>query len=216
MKVKLIWITPNSEKVILHCARVKAEEDAPDESNPRLIKYLIKNKHWSPFEQASACFEVETTRDISRQVIRHRTFVFQEFSQRYHKIVADPIYRDARLQDLKNRQSSLESDDPAINERWQEMQREVYAFSMDRYNEAIHVGIAKEQARALLPEGLTKTRYYQTGNIRSWIHYCEVRRDPTTQREHREIAEAIWEILRMEIPTICEAVQIGNASDIQK
>lgn len=207
MKVKLIWVTPEAEKVILHCARVKVEQDAEEPKSTKLINYLIKHKHWSPFEQAYMCIEVETTRDISRQVIRHRTFTFQEFSQRYHKVVADPIFRETRIQDYKNRQNSFETDDEEKKNEWQKIQEEVWNNSIDRYNEAIAMGIAKEQARVLLPEGLTKTRYYQTGSVRSWIHYCQVRMDPTTQKEHREIANLIWEIMKKEFPTVTDALE---------
>lgn len=207
MKVKLIWVTPEPEKIILHCARVKVDEDAPEPKSTKLINYLIKHKHWSPFEQAYMCIEVETTRDISRQVIRHRTFTFQEFSQRYHKVVADPIFRETRIQDHKNRQNSFETDDEEKKKEWSKIQEEVWNNAIDRYNEAIAMGIAKEQARALLPEGLTKTRYYQTGSVRSWIHYCQVRMDPTTQKEHREIANLIWEIMKKEFPTVTSALE---------
>jgi thymidylate synthase (FAD) len=206
MKVKLIWITPDAEKIILQCAKVQVEKE-PEIKNTRLINYLIHHKHWSPFEMASMCVEVETTRDISRQVIRHRSFSYQEFSQRYHKVVADPIFREARLQDAKNRQNSLDTEDEKLHQEWLEMQKKMWDSAIDQYNEALRLGVAKEQARVLLPEGLTKTRYYQSGTIRSFIHYCQVRMDPTTQKEHREIANAIWRIFERELPTISEALK---------
>lgn len=206
MKVNLIWVTPNPEEIILHCARVNLNETKPSKGT-KLINYLIKHKHWSPFEMACMCVEVETTRDISRQVIRHRSFSFQEFSQRYHKVTPDPIYKDARLQDTKNRQNSLETEDTDIHLKWEEIQKQIWIDAIRRYDEAIEMGIAKEQARAILPEGLTKTKFYMTGNFRSFIHYCQVRMDPTTQKEHREVAEHIYKILKRESPTICEALE---------
>lgn len=206
MKVKLIWVTPNAEEHILHCARVNVHEEVQKSKNTNLINYLIKHKHWSPFEMASMCVEVETSRDISRQVIRHRSFSYQEFSQRYHKVDLNPLIREGRLQDKKNRQNSLETEDPELHEQWNSMQIELWNKSIDLYNRSLELGIAKEQARALLPEGLTKTKYYQSGTLRSFIHYCQVRMDPTTQKEHREIGKAIWKIMGREFPTVVEAL----------
>lgn len=206
MKVKLIWVTPNAEEHILHCARVNVHEDVQESKNTNLINYLIKHKHWSPFQMASMCVEVETTRDISRQVIRHRTFDYQEFSQRYHKVSLEPVLREARLQDKKNRQNSLETEDSELHEQWNKMQIDLWNNAIDLYNSALEMGIAKEQARALLPEGMTKTKFYQSGTLRSFIHYCQVRMDPTTQKEHREIANAIWKIMGREFPTVVEAL----------
>lgn len=207
MKVNLVAITPNAEEIILHCARVNVHDNLKTAKSTRLINYLIKNKHWSPFEHAHMTVEIITSRDISRQAIRHRSHAFQEFSQRYHKAAAEPIFKEARLQDDKNRQNSLETDDAELKSKWLIMQTEVWEKCIEKYNEAIGLGIAKEQARALLPEGLTKTKYYQTACVRDWIFYCKVRMDPTTQKEHREIANAIWKIMKREFPTITEALE---------
>ena len=158
----------------------------------KLLKYLIKHKHWSPFEMASACLEIETTRDIARQILRHRSFSFQEFSQRY----ADPtkdlefVKREARLQDEKNRQNSVEIDDPKLQDEWDTLQDMLIEDARQAYQWAIAKGIAKEQARAVLPEGLTMSRMYMNGTIRSWIHYIELRSANGTQKEHMEVAKA--------------------------
>ena len=163
-------------------------------TSDRLIDYLAKHKHWSPFEMVSVCLEIETTRDIARQILRHRSFSFQEFSQRY----ANPkefgeqfVLRDARLQDPKNRQNSVETNDETLQDQWKIQQKRVIASARDAYNWAIDKGIAKEQARVVLPEGNTKSRLHMNGTIRSWIHYMELRRDNGTQQEHRDIAEKI-------------------------
>jgi thymidylate synthase (FAD) len=158
----------------------------------KLIKYLIKHKHWSPLEMASVTLEIETTRDIARQILRHRSFSFQEFSQRY----ADPtkeltfVIREARLQDTKNRQNSIEVEDEELQKKWIEKQNAVLAASKDAYTWAISKGIAKEQARAVLPEGLTVSRLYMQGTLRSWVHYIELRSANGTQKEHIEVAKA--------------------------
>ena len=169
------------------------------------MKYLIKEGHWSPLEMVNVCMEIETTRDISRQILRHRSFSFQEFSQRY----ADPtkefkfITRDARMQDYKNRQNSIEiPQEDSINYVWESYQEVIIERAKKAYNWAIEAGIAKEQARTILPEGLTMTRLYMNGTLRSWIHYIEVREEEGTQKEHREIAqtcaEAIYKIFPMD------------------
>lgn len=159
-----------------------------DKTSDKLVKYLIENKHWSPFEMVSICLEIDTTRDIARQILRHRSFSFQEFSQRY--AVADLGFesREARLQDSKNRQNSIDTSDKELNNEWQQRQAEVSAISSKSYQWALDNGIAKEQARAVLPEGLTRTRMYMNGTLRSWIHYVQIRTDPSTQKEHREVA----------------------------
>jgi thymidylate synthase (FAD) len=174
----------------------------------RLIAFLIREKHWSPFEMAHACVEIETTRDIGRQILRHRSFSFQEFSQRYASTDAleRPALRQARMQDPKNRQSSLETDDVALKRWWQEAQETILATAGAFYADALKRGIAKEIARAVLPEGLTPSRMYMVGNIRSWLHYFAARTDKATQREHREIALAIQDILRKEMPMIFKAL----------
>jgi thymidylate synthase (FAD) len=205
MKAKLIGFTqPASGSVeglqdvqdlVAYCAKVSNPKGQMNlETSERLLAYLIKHKHWSPFEMASATIEVETTRDIARQFLRHRSFAFQEFSQRY----ADPgslddtfVVRDARLQDEKNRQNSVECDNDYIKERWEEEQLKVILKAKEAYDWAIDNGIAKEQARAVLPEGNTKSKLYANGTIRSWIHYVELRSANGTQKEHMELAREI-------------------------
>ena len=205
MKVKLISHTrPASvfsfetnmttlEDLCAYCARVSNPNNQQrTETSKKLIKYLIKNKHWSPLEMVNACIEIETTRDIARQILRHRSFSFQEFSQRY----ADPtkelefVIREARLQDTKNRQNSVETDDKFLKEVWEKKQQNIIAMVKKDYEWAIDKGIAKEQARAILPEGLTVSRLYMNGTIRSWVHYIELRSANGTQKEHAEIAMA--------------------------
>ena len=205
MKAKLIGFTqPASGSVeglqdvqdlVAYCAKVSNPKGQMNlETSERLLAYLIKHKHWSPFEMASATIEVETTRDIARQFLRHRSFAFQEFSQRY----ADPgslddtfVVRDARLQDEKNRQNSVECENDYIKERWEEEQLKVILKAKEAYDWAIDNGIAKEQARAVLPEGNTKSKLYANGTIRSWIHYVELRSANGTQKEHMELAREI-------------------------
>ena len=177
------------------------------ETAPKLIKYLIKNKHWSPLEMVHVVMEINTTRDIARQILRHRSFAFQEFSQRY----ADPtkdlgfVTREARLQDTKNRQNSIEiKEDPELKHGWNERQKIVIEYAQKEYDWAIKNGIAKEQARAVLPEGLTVTRLYMAGSLRSWVHYCQLRCSNGTQKEHREIALDCWYNLIKEFPSLVD------------
>lgn len=212
--VKLIWITPDAEAVMGYCARVSnpANQDNPDVAG--LLRYCAKNGHWSVFEMASVCIEINTTRDIARQILRHRSFSFQEFSQRYADVDAleqSLPYREARLQDTKNRQNSLPCDDDDATDRWYAMQEDVHGLTQALYREALDMGIAKEQARALLPEGLTPSRMYMAGTVRSWIHYLQVRMDPATQKEHRLIAEQIYALLYAHIPTVLNAALGGDA-----
>jgi len=180
----------NVENQIAYMARVSNPSNQMNtETAPKLIAYLIKNKHWSPLEMVSATLEIETTRDIGRQILRHRSFSFQEFSQRY----ADAsqlgfVVKEARLQDSKNRQSSLEVDDAALQNAWLMKQADVKDLAENVYQWALDMGIAKEQARAVLPEGMTTTRMYMAGTIRSWWHYIELRTQLGTQKEHREVA----------------------------
>jgi len=202
MKVKLVSHSKPSREIaseglydmqelIAFCARVSnpANQYNTDTSD-KLIKYLIKNKHWSPLEMVSVCLEIETTRDIARQILRHRSFSFQEFSQRY----ADPtkdldfVLREARLQDTKNRQNSITTEDLQLQAFWQQQQLRVINAAKEAYTWAIDNGIAKEQARAVLPEGNTVSRLYMNGTLRSWIHYIELRSENGTQKEHRDIA----------------------------
>lgn len=183
----------NVQDLIAFCARVSNPSNQYNtETSEKLLKYLAKHKHWSPFEMASACFEIETTRDIARQLLRHRSFSFQEFSQRY----ADPtedlefVVREARLQDDKNRQNSIETADKELKKDWKLKQMSLIHEAKIAYKWAIENGIAKEQARAILPEGLTVSRLYVNGTIRSWIHYIELRSGNGTQKEHMELARA--------------------------
>ena len=207
MKCNLIWITPNCEQTISDIARV---------SNPKnqglppgkLLNYCVRNQHWSPFEMANAVVEINTTRDIARQILRHRSFSFQEFSQRYaevDKLEAPPL-RDARLQDEKNRQNSIATDDEYLKHWWENQQMRMETIAHSVYSEALQKGIAKEVARAVLPEGLTASRLYMNGTIRSWIHYVQLRSGNGTQLEHQQIAKEIGEIFKKEIPFIWESV----------
>jgi len=181
------------QDLVAYCARVSNPSNQNNsETSAKLIKYLIKHKHWSPLEMVSACLEIETTRDIARQILRHRSFSFQEFSQRY----ADPtkdlefVIREARLQDEKNRQNSVEVDDPKLQQEWDTLQQMVIEDARAAYQWAISKGIAKEQARSVLPEGLTMSRMYMNGTLRSWVHYIELRSANGTQKEHMEVAQA--------------------------
>ena len=206
-QVKLVWITPDPDPNIAYIARVSnpAGQDKPIGS---LLNYMMKHGHVSPFEMASACLEINTTRDIGRQILRHRSFSFQEFSQRYQDVTLideGNILRECRMQDTKNRQNSLPTNDELLIECWQDAQDEVTKFVAARYEWALKVGIAKEQARALLPEGLTPTRMYMSGTFRSWLHYLQSRLDPSTQSEHRVIAQQVLTILRAKAPEVIGA-----------
>jgi thymidylate synthase (FAD) len=198
------------EDLVAFCARVSNPSNQNNNvTSEKLIKYLIKNNHWSPLEMVSVCLEITTTRDIARQILRHRSFSFQEFSQRY----ADPtkeldfVVREARLQDTKNRQNSIEIDDAALQREWEEMQKSVIGASKFAYEWAINKGIAKEQARAVLPEGLTVSRLYMNGTLRSWIHYIQLRSANGTQKEHREIALICAEVISSVFPMAKEFVE---------
>lgn len=196
---------PDLLEMIAYCARVSnPSNQLNSETSEKLVKYLIKHQHWSPLEMVNACLMIDTTRDIAHQIVRHRSFAFQEFSQRY----ANPeemgypyVLRDARLQDQKNRQNSIETDDEYLKREWYARQKKVLGVAQSAYNWAIDNGIAKEQARAVLPEGLTKTRLYMNGTLRSWIHYIQLRASNGTQQEHMDIARecacAIAEIFPM-------------------
>ena len=207
-QVKLIHATPKGDELVAYMARVSNPEGQENPDSARLISYLIKHQHWSPFEMVSACVEINTTRDIARQILRHRSFHFQEFSQRYAdaSLLGDMVERECRLQDAKNRQNSLECHDGDLPHQWNAMQYRVWHRAVAAYKAALDDGIAKEQARALLPEGLTPSRMYMHGTLRDWIHYIEVRTDPSTQKEHRLIAQAIADVLRAEFPAVFSAV----------
>ena len=221
MKVKLISYSQPPEyledldsalDLIAYCARVSNPSNQNNkDTNEKLVKYLIKHKHWSPLEMVSACLEIETTRDIARQILRHRSFSFQEFSQRY----ADPtqdldfVTREARLQDVKNRQNSVELDmsdeyQAGLQDRWYQMQQRVIDEAHMVYNWAINNGIAKEQARAVLPEGNTVSRMYMNGTLRSWVHYIELRSANGTQKEHMQIAHECAKVIATIFPLITE------------
>jgi len=209
MNVKLVsWSSPSEEMVaegiedvqdlIAYCARVSNPSNQNNkETSEKLINYLVKHKHWSPLEMASACLEIETTRDIARQILRHRSFSFQEFSQRYANPLDDLefVTREARLQDPKNRQNSVFTTDMQIHTFWEAYQKRVIEEAKNAYEWAITRGIAKEQARVVLPEGLTMSRMYMNGTLRSWIHYIELRSANGTQKEHMDVARACAEVI---------------------
>lgn len=203
--VELIWITPDAEKLIGYMARVSNPAATKDDDATKLIGYLIRNKHWSPMEMASMCVAIETTRDVARQMLRHRSFHFQEFSQRYSEAPVEPVYRPARLQDTKNRQNSLECEDVDLHGYWLGLQKRSFECAQFVYQEAIKNGIAKEVARAVLPEGMTKTYMYMSGTIRDWIHYLDIRIQQGTQLEHRVVAEQIANIFSGHLPDISSA-----------
>jgi len=224
MKVKLISYSQPSlefvaetgmnsiEDLIAYAARVSNPANQHNKDTaPKLIKYLMNNKHWSPLEMVSATLEIETTRDIARQILRHRSYSFQEFSQRY----ADPtqmefVIREARLQDSKNRQNSIEIDDEELQRGWSQKQKAVIEAAKDAYQWAIDHGIAKEQARVVLPEGLTKSRMYMAGTIRSWLHYVLLRSEEGTQKEHREIAVECAKQIGAVFPIFTEFLEIAK------
>jgi thymidylate synthase (FAD) len=187
-----------TKDLIAFCARVSNPSNQTNvETSDKLIHYLIKNKHWSPLEMVNMCLEIETTRDIARQILRHRSFSFQEFSQRYADPTQDLDFevREARLQDNKNRQNSIETDDERLQRKWEMAQRRVIHEARAAYEWAIKEGIAKEVARVVLPEGNTVSRMYMNGTLRSWIHYIELRSANGTQKEHRDIALACAEVI---------------------
>lgn len=219
MDVKLVGLTKPSAgtgcntagDLVAFAARVSNPTNQNNtKTAPKLLKYLIKEGHWSPFEMVSITMQIKTTRDISRQIIRHRSFSFQEFSQRYAEAETFSTRRQARKQHPTNRQLSMVDEDDEKQRRAQEvfneMQGEVARVAKDHYEMALNAGIAKEQARALLPEGLTETTLYMAGTLRSWIHYCELRRGHGTQKEHIEIADRCWDIIAGHFPEIAEAL----------
>jgi len=216
MSVRLIAITKpvilecnDAAELLAYCARVSnPTNQASVETAPKLMKYLVAHQHWSPFEMASMTIEITTTRDIARQILRHRSFSFQEFSQRYAAVSAPPVFREARLQDAKNRQNSIGSTNEELADWWKTQQANVANYSHAVYSEALHQGIAKEVARAVLPEGLTESVMYMAGTIRSFIHYCKVRLDKSTQAEHRNIAVQIHNILTEQFPALSEVMYV--------
>jgi thymidylate synthase (FAD) len=212
-EVKLINYSQGNNGNLLEQVAYAARVSNPSNQNnndtaEKLVRYLIKNQHWSPLEMVSVCLEINTTRDIARQILRHRSFSFQEFSQRY----ADASQlgfelKEARLQDTKNRQNSFETDDLALQAWWEQYQNKVLEVCKDAYAFALDKGIAKEQARAVLPEGMTKSRMYMNGTLRSWVHYIQLRTDKATQKEHRDVAIACAQAIKEIFPMIGEFVQ---------
>ena len=207
MNVKLIAATPDADKILGYVARVSNPANQDNEDVAGLLAYCGRNHHWSVFEHAFATLEIETTRDIARQMLRHRSFSFSEFSQRYADatMLGEWRERECRLQDTKNRQNSLECDDEELRAMWVIHQNRVADEAMAAYLWALERGIAKEQARALLPEGLTPSRLYMSGTLRSWITYCQVRLDPSTQKENRLIAQQVLDTLRTVAPITMQA-----------
>jgi len=204
----------DAQDLIAFCARVSNPANQMNtETSEKLLKYLAKHKHWSPFEMVNACLEIDTTRDIAHQIVRHRSFSFQEFSQRY----ANPedmgdifVHREARLQDPKNRQNSIETDDTRLQMMWSSQQNQVIDQARKAYEWALQNGIAKEQARVVLPEGLTRTRLYMNGTLRSWIHYIELRGANGTQKEHMEIAHECAKVIAKIFPLTKEYVDTSG------
>jgi thymidylate synthase (FAD) len=216
MKVELLSYTQpaqnfaeNLTELIAFCARVSnPSNQANHETSEKLIRYLIKHQHWSPLEMVNICLEIETTRDIARQILRHRSFSFQEFSQRYAEADLGWEFKEARLQDAKNRQNSIETKDLGLQINWETQQDYVVYAAEKAYRWALENGIAKEQARAVLPEGITVSRLYMNGTLRSWVHYIQLRSGVETQKEHREIALACVDAIEPIFPMIKEFVNV--------
>ena len=217
MKVKLISYSKphdlnskqNIQDLVAYCARVSNPANQNNtETNEKLIKYLTKNSHWSPLEMVSICLEIETTRDIARQILRHRSFSFQEFSQRY--AVADLGFepKEARIQDIKNRQNSIKTDNQELINSWELQQQNVSEVALKAYQWALENGIAKEQARSVLPEGMTVSRMYMNGTLRSWVHYIQLRSGNGTQKEHQDVAVACAEAIKEIFPMIEDFINL--------
>jgi len=215
MRVTLVGLTKPSaytgcntaEELVAYCARVSnPKNQANHQTGPKLVRHLLEEGHWSPLEMVNISMEIETTRDIARQILRHRSFSFQEFSQRYAKATNFEL-RDARLQDKKNRQNSIQTDDKTLKEEWQIRQAKLLQAVEEEYNWALSMGIAKEQARAVLPEGMTISTLYMNGTLRSWVHFCMLRMGNGTQLEHMEVAKQCWEVIRQHFPSVTEACE---------
>lgn len=196
----------SAEELVAYAARVSNPSNQNNAlTASKLLKYLITNHHWSPLEMVHVVMEINTTRDIARQILRHRSFSFQEFSQRYAQATDLGFEtKEARLQDIKNRQNSIEIDDTKLQQEWNLIQTQFVKEAQRAYQWALDRGIAKEQARAVLPEGMTKSKMYMSGTLRSWLHYCLLRTDKATQKEHREIAEQCFNVIKKEFPSIAE------------
>lgn len=207
--IRLVWATPEVDQHLGYIARVSNPENQSNPDVARLLRYMAEHGHVSPFEMAAACLEINTTRDIGRQILRHRSFSFQEFSQRYASASALGdwcVLRECRLQDRKNRQSSFECADDELADWWSAAQSKLLMDAKYVYEQALARGVAKEQARAVLPEGMTKTRMYMTGSMRSWGHYLTQRLDLSTQKEHRQVAQAVAQVLQQVAPVTMAAV----------
>lgn len=206
MVSRLVWATPEGDDLVAFMARVSNPENQDNKTtSERLLRYLIEHKHWSPFEMVNACVEIKTTRDISRQILRHRSFSFQEFSGRYAEYDSLLVERECRCQDTKNRQSALPAPDD-LQREWGLVVEGVATHAWEAYQEALASGVAKEVARAILPEGLVPTTMYMNGTLRSWIHYWEVRCTPETQKEHRIVAEETREVVLSAYPGISRLI----------
>ena len=207
-QVKLIHITPNAEELITYMARVSNPANQNNTSSaPKLIRYLIEHQHWSPFEMVNMCVEINTTRSIAAQILRHRSFSFQEFSQRYAKVAAVSVMPELRRQDHANRQNSINDFPSKIRDVMDEMISELFDHSERVYNELLEAGVAKECARDVLPLA-TPTRLYMNGSIRSWLHYCQLRCANGTQKEHQIIARGVWKLLEEHVPNVCAALGV--------
>jgi len=202
MNVKLVWATPDTDKHLAYITRLSNVKNQDNPNYEKLFQYMMREGHTSPFEMANVCVEINTTRDIARQILRHRSFSFQEFSQRYADVSDLPEVepRECRMQDTKNRQNSIDTDDEDLKKDWECAQESIQLQALSLYQWALDNGIAKEQARVILPEGLTASRMYMNGNFRSWIFYLKARLHMSTQKEHRLIAQEILEILRSVAP----------------
>lgn len=215
MKCNLVGLTQPSaytgcataQELVAYCARVSNPKNQENHgTGSKLIKHLLEEGHWSPLEMVNINIEVETTRDIARQILRHRSFSYQEFSQRY-AVATEFEFREARMQDTKNRQNSIETNDAALQEEWRMRQAKILQSIEEDYDWALGMGIAKEQARAILPEGMTISRLYMNGTLRSWVHYCMLRRGNGTQLEHIKVADMCWEIIKQHFPDVVEACE---------
>jgi thymidylate synthase (FAD) len=197
------------QDLVAYCARVSNPANQHNtDTNEKLITYLTKHQHWSPLEMVSICLEIETTRDIARQILRHRSFSFQEFSQRYAVANLGMEYKDARIQDTKNRQNSIETEDQRLQDEWEDVQDRVAEITEFAYKWALNNGIAKEQARAVLPEGMTVSRLYMNGTLRSWVHYIQLRSGNGTQKEHREVAIECAKVIEKIFPMIKDFITL--------
>ena len=206
--VKLVHITPNAEELITYMARVSNPANQSNtETSARLIKYLIDHKHWSPFEMVNMCVEIETTRSIAAQILRHRSFSFQEFSQRYAEVELGPELPEMRRQDLKNRQNSVDDLPLDVLNECDSVVTEAFVSSLKAYDRLLELGVAKECAREVLPLA-TPTKLYMNGTIRSWIHYCQLRCANGTQKEHQDIARGVWKLLEEHVPNVCVSLVV--------